>query len=198
MITSFVTKEAYDTYCLFMAVKRHFQTDEYDYFKYNGKLKLSVKAFDARRDKYQFYKLSKHRDPMGLILSNVHLKPSLWVGDLLEDKSEEQYLAWTKKQQSITFVFNEDLKELLPEFRSNFLVDNGQVPYIVKLYQRRNLELETLCILMKVLKCQDYFSENISDTVIYPDINRLVDKYHPFIEYDRKKIKQIIKQYIQE
>ena len=45
--------EAYSTY---LAVRNHFKTKNYDYFKYNGKIKVNEDKFRTRRDHYQFEK----------------------------------------------------------------------------------------------------------------------------------------------
>ena len=47
--------EAYSTY---LAVRNHFKTD-YDYFKYNGKIKVNEDKFRTRRDHYQFEKMAR-------------------------------------------------------------------------------------------------------------------------------------------
>ena len=49
----------YEAFCLYQAIKLHFTTDYYDYFKYGGKSKISVDAFENRKDKFYFYKLSR-------------------------------------------------------------------------------------------------------------------------------------------
>ena len=46
-------------YALWNALKLHFTSDSYDYFKYNGKTSISVTSFENRKDKYHFYKLSR-------------------------------------------------------------------------------------------------------------------------------------------
>ena len=48
----------YETFALFNSLKLHFNRESYDYFKYNGKSNISVDAFENRRDKYHFHKLS--------------------------------------------------------------------------------------------------------------------------------------------
>jgi hypothetical protein len=59
--------EAYQTY---LALKQHFTKPGYDFFKYNGKVKVQASSFDVRKDKYQFHKLSKHTDPINYLVSN--------------------------------------------------------------------------------------------------------------------------------
>ena len=43
-------------FALYNALKLHFTSDSYDYFKYHGKTNVSKQTFTTRKDKYQFYK----------------------------------------------------------------------------------------------------------------------------------------------
>jgi hypothetical protein len=54
------------------------------------------------------------------------------------------------------------------------------------------ISLETLVIVCDITGCLNYWEKNISDTIVFPDINKLVRKYHPFIEYDKLKLKKIL------
>ena len=48
--------EGFDAYKTYLALKRHF-TSDYDYFKYNGKVRAGVESFLKRNDKFFFRKL---------------------------------------------------------------------------------------------------------------------------------------------
>ena len=52
----------YETYILFNALKLHFTTEKFDFFKYNGKVKTTIEQFENRKDKYHFYKLSRKHE----------------------------------------------------------------------------------------------------------------------------------------
>ena len=47
----------FEAYCQFLALKLHFTTDHYDYFKYNGKHNATPESFDKRTDKRFFKRL---------------------------------------------------------------------------------------------------------------------------------------------
>ena len=62
---------AYEAFTTYMALKRHF-TSDYDMFKYQGKLSnTDYNKFETRRDKYQFHKLSKLKNPHDFVLANI-------------------------------------------------------------------------------------------------------------------------------
>ena len=51
--------EPFEVYQKYLALRTHFKSDSYDYFRYHGKLKGNRDKFETRKDKYHFYKLSK-------------------------------------------------------------------------------------------------------------------------------------------
>jgi len=186
------TQAAYDLYVYYLALKRHFTTD-YDFFKYNGKVKASQQAFENRKDKFQFYKLSKRKDAKEYILANMIYEPTLWIGDLIDnEKAEEILVEWTRKQQALSYVFDTDLTELNPDFNSNLVVEDGQYPRLLQLYNMRRVNVETLIIIDDLVKNFRYWERNISDPIIFPQIKRTVEKVRPFISYDRPKMRQLL------
>lgn len=186
------TQAAYDIYVYYLALKRHFTTD-YDFFKYNGKVKASQQAFENRKDKFQFYKLSKRKDAKEFILANMIYEPTLWIGDLLDnEKAEEVFVEWTRKQQALSYVFDTDLTELNPDFNSNLVVEDGQYPRLLQLYNMKRVNVETLVIIDDLVKNFRYWERNISDPIIFPQIKRTVEKVRPFISYDRPKMRQLL------
>jgi hypothetical protein len=186
------TQAAYDLYVYYLALKRHFTTD-YDFFKYNGKVKASQQAFENRKDKFQFYKLSKRKDAKEYILANMIYEPTLWIGDLIDnEKAEEILVEWMRKQQALSYVFDTDLTELNPDFNSNLVVEDGQYPRLLQLYNMRRVNVETLIIIDDLVKNFRYWERNISDPIIFPQIKRTVEKVRPFISYDRPKMRQLL------
>ena len=50
---------AYETYSTYLAMQAHFNRGNYDFFKYNGKMKVKEETFFARKDRYFFEKASR-------------------------------------------------------------------------------------------------------------------------------------------
>ena len=48
----------YEAYKLYLAIKLHFSTEDYDFIKHNGKVNCSLDSFTKRNDKYFFHRLS--------------------------------------------------------------------------------------------------------------------------------------------
>ena len=191
-MSTYSTRDAFEIYMYYLALKRHFTTD-YDYFKYNGKVKASQQSFENRKDKFQFYKLSKRKDAKEFILANMIFDPTLWVGDLLDnEKAVEVFTEWTRKQQTLSYVFKSDLSELNDDFNSNLLVTDGQHPRLLQLYNMRRVNIETLVIIDDIVHNFSYWERKITDPIIFPQIKRTVEKYRPFVSYDKKKMKAIL------
>lgn len=184
----------FESYKTFLAVKNHFTTDSYDYIKYNGKVGARQSSFETRKDKYQFYKLSKHKDPLKYLVANFVDGDLKWVGDLFNDESEKVYAEWLKRQQSLSYIFEQDLNKLLTNFDDNVIVKNGQHPYLLKQYLRRQVSIETIIILNDILGFFGHWNKKIEDTVLWPSIYKKLSKYKPFFHYDAFKCRKILKE----
>lgn len=191
MTKLYSTRDAYNIYVYYLALKRHF-TSNYDFFKYNGKVKANAQSFENRKDKFFFYKLSKKSEAKDYILANMIVDPSMWIGDMLEEKAQQNYVSWAKRIQSLSYSFKRDLNELNEKFDSNIVVDNGQHPQLLTLYMQEKISPETLVILDDLTKCFIYWDKKIHEKLIFPHINTFVSNYRPFLEYDKDKMRKIV------
>ena len=185
------TNDAYQMYVYYLAIKRHF-TSNYDFHKYNGKINASVTSFETRKDKFFFYKLSKKTDAKNFILANLVENPNIWIGDMIGEKGDAVFMEWKKRQQSISYVFKSELSNLDEDFDSNLIVKDGQHPKLLRLHINRTVSKETLIIVDYLTNVFSYWSKKILDNIIFPDILNTCNKYKPFLEYDRNKMKSIL------
>lgn len=182
-----LTQASFDAYTHFLAVKRHFTTT-YDFFKYNGKVKVSVDSFQKRRDRYFFYKLSKQSDWKDLVLSNVIADPKVWVGDLVDDPQRKAIcLQWQKIKRSLTRHVCDQVRESGNSLRELLHVVEGEPPLIVRRYWAGKTSLETVTVLRDVMNVGSFWSKSVSDTILFPDINTTCEKYAPFLSIDHAK-----------
>ena len=139
--------DAFEAYKVYIALKSHFTTKYYDYFKYNGRTRASRKTFEKRADKYFFHKLSKRKDIVEFLVSNFVYNGDGWVGDLVQNnESEKYYRQFLRTRESLSYILSEELNKLKDKFNDNFVVENGQHPYALKLYLRGDISIETLII----------------------------------------------------
>lgn len=184
--------EAYTTY---LALKNHFNKPSYDFFKYGGKGKFSPTSFEVRKDKFFFHKLAKHKDVANFIVANMIEKGDLWVGDLVnDDDANNIYNEWLKRQQSLSYVFKNQLEKLDDDLNKNILVEDGQHPHLLNLYKKKIISDETLIVLNSILGFFKYWDKNISEEVIWPRIKIKLMKYEPFISFDKNKMKVILRE----
>lgn len=186
--------DAFEAYKTYLALKSHFTTKSYDFFKYNGAIKASKTSFETRRDKYFFHKLSKKKDVVNYLVANfMYDDPHKWVGDILNSaKADEQYLKFVKIRDSMTHVVSTDLNKLLDDFDDNLKVEDGQHPYLLRLVLRGDIHVETLIILNDLCGFTKMWNRQIEDVVIWPDLFLKCKKFRPFITYDKEKIRQLV------
>jgi len=195
----------YETFGLYQAIKLHFTTEKYDYFKYGGKSKISVDAFENRKDKYYFYKLSRrlpNKDELiSFLVANFVQDENCWVGNLLDETSDGYYRDRQKVLQSLSYTFENDCDKIFDEVMNPnevIKVVNGEYPLLLTMALRKEIEIETLCILNKQLQFFGHWTQNISDTIRWPQYRRKVLKYSPFMQFDETKCKNILKKVINE
>lgn len=192
-----LTDAGFETYVKYLALKKHFTSDAYDYVKYNGKIRASIDTFRTRNDAYSFLKLSKKDDVVNFMLANFINNPNIWIRQLLDAEAEHRYLEWKKKIESLTYTFKSELKNLDEDWTANFVSRDGQHPYIMTQYSQKKISLETFTILTHAANIFDYWNEKIVDKIISRDIIRVSRKYKPFLFYDERKFKAIIRDHFQ-
>jgi hypothetical protein len=181
--------DAFQAYSLYLALKQHFTPGRgYDFFKYNGKANASKNAFETRKDKYFFHKLSKKDDPKAFLVANfVKFGPKTWIGDIVnEPKHEDAYIAWMKRKESMAYMLKTDL-ECIESIETDLKVTDGQYPKLLALYMRNKIGLETIIILDYYLKFLKRWDSEIQDRAFWPDIYSLCVAYRPFVEFDKEK-----------
>jgi len=184
---------AFEVYKEYVSLKNHFTNSSYDYFRYNGKSRTSSKTFESRKDKLFFMKVAKHPDPKNFILANLLKDEKLWIKDIAYDENANKvYQDWTKRIQSLTYVVKGDLNKLQTDFNSNFIVKNNSHPYVVKLYLRNEICLETLIVLTDLVNCISYWDKKLEYDPVWEQVSIKMKKYKPFIHYDKAKMSKIV------
>jgi hypothetical protein len=193
-LQNYANEKSFKTYVDYLALKKHFTTKTYDYHKYNGKVKASFDSFQKRKDVFFFYKLSRKRESKDILISNLIKNPNTWIREIVDDSGYEIYQAWIKQKESLSYFFKIDLNSLDEDYKSNFVVTNGQHPKLLTLYLQKKISFETFSILIHVSKVLDYWEKEIVDKIVAHDIIHLSRKYYPFLEIDEKKFSKIIKE----
>ena len=191
----------YDVYTTYLALKKHFTDQKYDFFKYNGKTRSSVSAFNKRRDKYFFErmsrKLSDEEIKMYFIANFIATEnPSaVWVGEIMQS-GERNYQQLSKKYQSITYTFGQECSDLFEEFSLPDAFDTSRGhPPVVKKYLAGELSVESLVILDIIFGFCKKIDRKLNDPV-WETVSFKIKKYRPFINIDTDKCKKILRDLI--
>jgi hypothetical protein len=196
---------AYETFGLYQSIKLHFTTDSYDYHKYGGKSKISVDAFENRKDKYFFYKLSRKitdKDELvNYLVANFVKDENCWIGTLLEQSAVDSYRERQKVLQSLSYNFENDCDKVFSDVENPndvIKIVDGDYPTLLTMTLQNKIEIETLCVLNRLLKFFGLWNRDISDTIRWPQYHRKLVKYTPFIQFDETRYKKILKKVIHE
>lgn len=181
--------DAFQAYKTYLALKNHFNSKTYDYFKYNGRTRASLLTFEKRSDRYFFHKLAKRGDCINYLVSNF-LEGDCWVGDLVnEQTAEKTYRKWKRRIESLSYVYKNDLDNLKENFNSNLIVEDGQYPFLLKQYLRKNISPETILLIDDLTGCFKMWNKKIEEKILWPSTYLKLKKYRPFFTIDLKKYK---------
>jgi len=188
--------DPYDSYKVYNALRLHFTSDSYDALKYNFKTNITPSAFFKRKDKYFFAKIAKNydKDMIQYYVSNF-IQDITYVGEMVNEDGERNFKRFKKVHESLTKVFQDDINKLSDQvkmFDDLIISTDGQHPLIIQLWMQEEITLETVVILDSYLGFMDRESKKISDTIIWPDIKRKIEKYRPFVNFDVDKFKNIL------
>jgi len=191
----------FDAFALYNALKTHFTSSSYDFFKYNGKTNVSKDSFMKNKAKYQFYKLSRKyslEQLRNFFLANFIYGDSTWVGEMLGPEGDKAYSKWQKTNQSLTYVFENDIIRLVGNDAPDqmLIVNDGQHPKLLREVMSGTIAIETMVILNDIMNFFPMWNRKISDDIIWPNWRLKCEKYAPFVTYDKVKFKNILKEIV--
>lgn len=188
-----------------MALKTHFLTVSYDYFKFKGKLKLSEKSFEVRHDRFVYNKLHKiipkEQELIEHIVANL-LKEKKWIGEFLEQDAMENAKQYRKRIQSITHTFEEELTTVMnrPDvisLNNLFKITEHKYPILIDVFYEQDISYISLVVLNNFIPFVDKFNKYIGkDDMLWTKPSKFIVKLSPFIKYDSGKMKDVIKKFI--
>lgn len=194
--------DAYEVYKYYMALKLHFTTDKYDIIEQKGKVRASRQAFAKRKDLFAINKVAKtytDEEIANFLIANF-VSGDRW-GGIFDTNARETYLQWKKRIEGLSYIFINDIDCILLELEKNnlnfdsiFKCQKNEHPYILKAYLRKDICIETLVILDKLFSIVKLFDSTIDDTLVWPDISRLMKKYRPFLKIEREKYDRLLRE----
>ena len=193
----------FETYQSYLSMKNHFTNRKYDFFRYEGKSNATVTSFNKRKDKYWFEKTSrKYSDDqiVDFLLANfvtTDNPKNLWIGEII-NSGERTYADWTRRQQSISYLFKEECSKLLEEYKLDELFECGKGhPIILKRFLGGDISLETFVIFDIIFVFSDKFDEKLLDPV-WETVSLKIRKYKPFLNINVFNFKKILREIVNE
>ena len=192
----------FEVYQKYLSLKQHFNKNNYDYFKFNGRVRANESSFDKRNDKHHFIRLSKiykEDELTKFLVSNFVKTKNMWVGNVTSPEGRSNYIAWKARIQSLPYVFENEIDSLFEEnenFNSIFDVVDGQHPPVLHHVFGEDVSLETFIILDSILHFIPAFNEKIQESVIWPGLYSMCTKYAPFLVVNKQKYVDILKKQV--
>ena len=188
------SREGYDAYTLYLGIKLHFYSEDYNFIRYNGKVKADINSFLKRKDKYHFGKLFKtyKQELQDFYIANLLLKDQ-WVGDLLENESDKVYKDWKKRNQKLSYLFETEVNDSLTaakDINKLIQVKGGQHPILLKRYLAKQVSPETICIMDEIIGFTEQWDKLIQERVVYPEVHTKLNKYKSFVTFNKDKYKR--------
>jgi hypothetical protein len=186
--------EAVEVYQMYCALKAHFGMGDYDFVKYNGKSSATKSSFWKRNDRHFFVRTSrKYKDKDTIkdyLLSNFIKNQKGWLGDF----SDENYVEWKKRMQSLTYTFKEEMTPLVEDIELNniFEIPESSHPILLKEYLGNRISIEAMIILDDLVQYTKNWDKKLSDDVIWPSVNKMIKNYKKFLTFDRNRCKMIL------
>jgi hypothetical protein len=189
-----ITMDPFDAFRFYQSIKLHFESDTYDAIKYNYKTSAKPNTFWKRKDKYFFAKVGKRFNNVPDLISYYvayFVNDTKWIGEMIHD--DTPYNQWLKTNQSISYIFEQDLYKLKEEFdQFDDLFNINVHPNIVNKYLQGEISLETVVIINNLVGFIRKADKQITETIVWPDVSRKIRKYAAFVQCDIEKMKKII------
>lgn len=192
----------YGAYMLFLALRTHFTSTKYDFFQFNGKLRLTKESYEKRQDRHFFDKIAKLYNAEELkdfYIANF-LEDKHYIMEFLEGECEKNYLDFRRRRQSLFYIFSGEIDRLFRDgVKTPFTIKDGEYPHIISLHLGHIIAPETMVILDEYITFSNRFDKYLgNDDPIWSKIALKIRKYKPFIKYDKDKFKHILKEKIDE
>ena len=190
-------------YALWNALKLHFTSDSYDAIKYSYKTNVSKQSFTVRKDKYQFYKLSRKyelEELKNFYIANFIQGNADWVGDLIQN-GDDNYTKWKKTQESLTYTFENDVTYLFDTYAPGEMFKIvGNYPNLLKELMQGKIHIETLLYMNMIMGFLPNWKKQIQEDIVWPEWELKLRKYQPFIfdQYKIQKFEDILREKIRE
>lgn len=187
-------------YKLYIMLKNHFN-DRYDVIKYNWQMRLSDAAYNKRRDKYFFQKLSDKytlKELALIFISNLVANQDAWIGDISDADALVFYREYLGKLKRVKTIFEDDVKNIYyfsgkvnVESLNEIFEYNKKIgtSYIFKLLQSNIISFETFILLDSFLDIINKHDAATND-LVWSNYSTKLKAYKKILIVDAKIARQ--------
>ena len=196
--------EPFEVYRYYLALRLHFTTDNYNVIEQKGRVRATKNSFLKRKDLLSIRRVAEtysDKDIVDFLVANF-VSGDRW-GGVFDVESKERYQGWKKRIESISYTFKKEIDKAAAyadklgiTFNQLFYCNHGQHPFIIKMYLRNDISIETLVILNKLNNFTDQLDQDLKDDLVWPDTSRIIKKYSPFLEIKKDKYNEIYRRAI--
>lgn len=196
--------EPFEVYRYYLALRLHFTTEKYDAIKQQGRVKASRQAFFKRNDLLAIRRVAEtysDKEVVDFLVSNF-VSGDRW-GGVFDTEAKERYTGWKKRIESLSYTFEKEISKVQLfcdknnlTFQESITPTKNQHPYIIKMYLRNEVSIETLVILDQLVNFSTKLDVDLSGDLVWPDISRIIRKYTPFLGIKKEKYDRILRRAI--
>lgn len=156
--------EPFEVFRVYLALKLHFTTKDYDITKTDGAVRGKKETFLKRKDLTSIRKLArdyKRADIVDILVANF-VDGNKW-GGVFDTQCIETYKKWLTTKQKMLYNFSTDLDNVLFRMEKDNLksaITEGTHPLIFRMFMGREVNLETLVMLEKLRPFVDKYSND--------------------------------------
>tara|TARA_B100000902_G_C27309221_1_gene917346 strand:+ start:840 stop:1442 length:603 start_codon:yes stop_codon:yes gene_type:complete len=180
--------EPFEVYRLYLAIKLHFTTKNYDIVKYRFKVRVKEETFRKRKDMVSIKKLARDysRDEIINFLVANFVSGEKW-GGLFDVDAARRYEEWQNRKVKREYQFQQDVDRIILEMEKEniinpFVEKNSKHPLTFRLFFGNIINIETMTILDKIF---DFVDTNTND-ILLEDACMCIQKYRPFVKVTDK------------
>lgn len=184
-------ERAFQVYCIFMAIKLHFTTKDFDYGLYGPMNNYKFDTFCAKQGvATQFAKLARRFESTqtleieNYIIANFVKTPKVWVNNLLTRQAQENYNEFRRLYDNFSYNFLDYFeKEMIPVIKEHgvgflaYVKGNGQGhPLLLTDIIRKRFPIWFLVGINKVLGFIYLYDQMLRDDVYWNSESFLLKK----------------------
>ena len=175
---------------LFRAVKFHFNQEQYDFYKYNGKVAgnniAQKNAFESDKRKHLYSKLARAKDPVGLLVSNFIIDPKIYITDVVDERGHARYEQWHARHATRYYRLEKELAANFDSVNQVFDTKSSDLPAIYERYISGDISPETVVLINTAIPILEDTKESLHPLVAQHNLK--LRKYGSFVVADRKGV----------